>query len=247
MTRTQPPQPTSLRHRANAALRDRAVLWEGQRRDELFERSRKHPRIYLTAPQKRHLHQLTAHLSANKDWPPKITREPTARLEALDAMFDEDGPLVLLTVSLDTLNALPLKSQELKELAVSIIDCALEELAHPRAPHTASIQRGICGGTHVHLGIPLGHLRPEYADLICAARHGPGGGCLLRDGEAHGVLMLDPPENREKLAWYLARDPDARLDEPNDGIYLDALEEELTRKASGHRSPRLGWTRGVRR
>ena len=242
--RSQRPRTPTLRQRTDNVLRTRAVLHEGERRDKLARRGRKHQPLTLTPQQQQRRPLLTVHLAAHDGWPPKITRDHLPRLKALNAMHTKHGPLVLLTVALDSLDALPLKSRELVELALSILDCALDELAQRRVPHTASIQRGSCGGTHWHLVIPLAYLRPEYAAVITAARAGPGGGCDLLDGQAHGVLMLDAPSNREKVARYLSRDPDARLDEPGTVAYLNALEEELTRKADGHRSPRLGRTRG---
>lgn len=243
--RSQRPRTPTLKQRTTNVLRIRAVLHEGERRDKLARRGRKHQPLSLTPQQQHRRPLLTVHLATHDGWPPKITRDHLARLKALNTMHTKHGPLVLITVGLDSLDALDLKSRELVELALSILDCALDELAQRRAPHTASIQRGTCGGTHVHLVIPLACLRPEYAALITAARAGPGGGCPLLEGEAHGVLMLDAPSNRERVARYLSRDPDARLDEPGSVAYLDALEDELTRKAAGHRSPRLGRTRGA--
>lgn len=240
-----PPHLPTLHDRAHDVLRTRAVLHEGHRRDELARRSRKHQPLTLTLEQARRCPRLAAHLTAHDGWPPSITRSSAARLLDLNALHAVHGSLVLLTVNLDVLDDLPLKSSAVGTLARSMTACFLEELAQPGVPYTAAAQRGEHGGTHAHLTPPLTHLHPKHAALVLATRPGPGGGCDLLDGQAHGVLIRNSLRDRRKVAAYLSRDPEGRLDLPGTDAYLDALEEELERKAHGHRSPRLSWSSGV--
>lgn len=243
--RSQRPRTPTLKQRTTNVLRIRAVLHEGERRDKLARRGRKHQPLTLTPQQQQRRPLLTAYLATHDGWPPSVTRSHAARLRDLNTLHAAYGPLVLLRVRLDTLDSLPLKCPELVELARQVIGCALEELARPATPYAASVQREPHGGTHAHLTTPLAYLRPAYAAQVQAARAGPGGGCLLLNGEAHAVLMRDAPSHRERVARYTTRDPDGRLDTPGTDAYLDALEEELGRKASGCSAVRLGWSSGL--
>ncbi|MEF2280492.1 hypothetical protein V3W47_19550 [Deinococcus sp. YIM 134068] len=233
------------RHNPSDVLRQRAVLHEGRRRDELARRGRKHQPLNLTPDQARRLPHLAAHLAAHDGWPPPVSRVSEARRQDLDAMHAAHGALVLLTLVLDALDELPLKGEEMAGLSRAVVDCALEELTLPGTPYAATTQRGPCGGTHAHPVVPLAHLRPEHAALVRAARPGPGGGCDLLGGQAHGVLILDGVQDRRKVAAYISRNPDSRLDQPGTDAYLEALEDELSRKARGGRAPRLSWSRGT--
>lgn len=244
------PRPTrlltpTLRDIAREALRHRAVLREGNRRDQLARRGRKHQPLDLSPEQAEHRPRLAAYLLTHSGWPPSVTRNSTARLRELDTMYAACGPLVLLTVNLDTLDELPLKSEELRDLARELVAVYLDGLTAPGTPYAAAVQRGLFGGTHAHLALPLACLSAAHAALVQAARRGAGGGCELLSGDAHAVLMGNRPNDRARVAAYIARDPDGRLAIPGVTACLDALEEELERKASGQRSPRLSWSHGV--
>ncbi|WP_188974395.1 hypothetical protein, partial [Deinococcus aerolatus] len=157
------------------------------------------------------------------------------------------GPLVLLRYHLDELNEWPLRSDDLPDEARPLIVRSAAELLRPGTPHTVNLQRGATGRTHWHPVAPLAGLWPEHAELVTAARHGPGGGCELLDGLAHGTVMWPAPVNRSIVAWYVTRHPDGRLDYPGTPDYLDALEDELRYLATRvSTSKRMGWEVRVR-
>ncbi len=232
-------------------LRHRAVLWEGQLRDELYVRSgnsRKHSphcmaRVNRT-PDRWPL--LAEHVATHDGWPPSVTRSSSARLRQMRTMREAHGSLALLRLSLADLDALPLKSTRLTSAARPLIVSSLRELLRPGTPFNSSIQRGgLLDGTHSHVMAPLGGLLTPHAELVGAAPHGLGGGVLLLEGRAHGVVIRDTPEDFQRVACYTARDPDGRLDTPGEDAYFDALEDELVRKRRKEPRVRLGWPGAV--
>lgn len=236
-----------LARRATEHAHRQAVARHERRRTA----SRKHGAIQITLELMQQQPTLAQHLRTHPvkglpgwGWPPTLTRRNDATTGQLNALYRLHGPLVLLTVNLDTLDTCTLKSQEVAQLSREIVQAYLDELATPDPAYTASPQRGDTGHTHAHLVIPLAHLKDEHAQVIQATPKGRAG-CLLLDGDAHAVLIGNTTADRQKVAAYLSRDPDARLDDPNSPAYLQALEEELTRKAQGHRSPRLSWKQNI--
>jgi hypothetical protein len=231
------------------------VLYEGDRRDEQYARSRKgrkHPPLMLAAELLEGRPLLAKHLPTCDGWPPKITRRSNTVLLNLNAMFTAHGPLVLLRIALDPLDAVPLRSPEMGSLARDLLPAYLAALLLPDAPYACSIKRGVYGLTHCHLVTPEAFLAEPHASLVNAAPHGPGKGCDLLDSVAHGVVILDTPKDRQRVAVYISRHPDERLDTPGTLAYLDALEEELKHreelklKVEGAvAAARLSWTRGV--
>lgn len=111
------------------------------------------PRLAVALPQK-------------DGWVWKTGRDHAPRQDAFNAMYGAHGPLVMLTLSLDTLDPYPIKSQDVADGARSVSECAISEMA-PGAPYTADVQRGRYGGTHVHIILPLAFLLDR--DAITAA------------------------------------------------------------------------------
>ncbi len=255
MTGTATPTPDTSTHKRTDQLRHRAVLHEGKRRDEQHARSkrgRKHQPLMLAAELLEARPLLAQYLATHDGWPPKITRRSNTMLLNLDAMHAAHGPLVLLRIKLVRLDPYPLYSPKLLNGARIRIVCYLGIFAHPDAPRTCKIARGVCGGTHTHHVFPLAFLAEPYASLVSAAPHGPGGGCELANGFVHGVVILDTPKDRERVAAYISRHPDERLDTPGTLAYLDALEDDLRHKEAlklkvegAVAAARLSWASGV--
>lgn len=246
VTRTPKVSPSPKRLKARQQQRARAVLREADLRDEAQQRARKHQPLTLTPEQKTNLPLLTRHLETHDGWPPNISRKPGARVKHLEALRAAYGQLVLLRISLPSLDEFSLHSRALADAAREAIDVILFSLVSNDAPCTVSIQRGAEGGTHAHLVIPWLCFLELYADLIWAAPHGPDGGCALPYTAAHGVVIRDTTEDRCKVASYTVRHPDGRFDTPGTPAYLAALEDELRRKVSKQRRVALGWTVNVR-
>ncbi len=231
MTGTATPTPDTSTHKRTDQLRHRAVLHEGKRRDEQHARSkraRKHQPLVLTAEQLETHPLLARHLATHDGWPPKVTRRSNTMLLNLDAMHTAHGPLVLVTFKFHMLDGYSLYSPWMLGRARALVNACLDRLALPKAPYTAKIARAACGLTHGHHALPLAFLPEPYASLVNAAAHGPGGGCdLVGNGFIHGVVILDTPKDRERVAAYISRHPDERLDTPGTLAYLDALEDDL--------------------
>jgi hypothetical protein len=224
-------------------LRHRAVLWEAELSDAHLREGRKHNpnSVARVASTPHRWPLLAAYIAAHNGWPPNITRDPSARLRHMQRMRDAHGPLVLLRLTLSDLDGLPLKTTRLTSAARPLIKSSLGELLRPKTPYNSSIQRGPLGSTHSHLTAPHGRLWPHHAGLVAAVLHGPGGGILLLEGRAHGVVILDTLLDFQRVACYTTRDPDGRLDTPGTDAYFDALEAELARKLQKEPRVRLGW------
>lgn len=255
MTGTATPTPDTSTHKRTDQLRHRAVLHEGKRRDEQHARSkqgRKHQPLMLAAELLEARPLLAKYLATHDGWPPKITRRSNTMLLNLDAMHAAHGPLVLVTFKFHMLDGYSLYSPWLLVRARALVKACFDRLAHPKAPYTAKIARGACGLTHGHHALPLAFLAEPYASLVNAAPHGPGGGCDLANGFVHGVVILDTPKDRQRVAAYISRHPDERLDTPGTLAYLDALEDDLRRKEElrlkvegAVAAGRLSWTSSV--
>jgi hypothetical protein len=251
MKGTATPTPDTRTRKRTDRLRERAVLHEGERRDEQYARTkkgRKHQRTLLSAEvlEEKGFPLLAQHVTACNGWFPPITRSSTSTRRNLDAMRAIHGPLVLLRLRFGMVDALPLKSPEVRDMVRELLPVYFDILTLPDAPYTCSVKRGACGTTHAHLGLPLAFLAEPYASLVNAARHGSGGGLELLGDLVHGVVILDTPQDRARVATYLSRDPDERFDVPGTLAYLEAHEEALKRKVEGALAAvRLSWVRGV--
>lgn len=243
--------PRSPKTRTNEILRHRAVLYEGKVRDLATEQAlerqqyqRKHQRLNLTREQEDAYPALCQHLALHDGWPPTVSRKSKARVRQLDALYDAYGPLVLLRLALPELDELPVYSPVMSRSARQVTAERLDSLL-VRPVYTADVQRGADFGTHSHHCTPLSFLAEPYQQLVNAAPHGPCAGYELSDQAAHGVVMLNAAIDRRKVASYITRHPDGRLDDSTTALYLAALEDELNRKAQGGPVVRLGWTKNV--
>lgn len=190
---------------------------------------------------------LSRHLDTHDGWPPPVTRSAAARIRHLDALYAAFGPLVLLRLSLPALDALQLHSREMSSAARDLVDDRLVFLVLSGAVYTVNLQRGADGGIHAHIVVPLAFLEESCGQVIAAAPHGPGGGCDIHHAVAHGVMIRSTKTDRVKVARYVSRHPDGRLDDPTSTAYLDALEAELHRKAQRLPRVQLGWKRRIPR
>jgi hypothetical protein len=244
--------PRSLKTRTPEILRHRAVLHEGRVRDLATEQAlerqqqyqRKHQRLGLTREQEDAYPALCQHLALHDGWPPTVSRKSKARVRQLDALYDAYGPLVLLRLALPELDELPVYSPAMSRSARQVTAERLNSLL-VRPVYTADVQRGADFGTHSHHCTPLSFLAEPYQQLVNAAPHGPCAGYELSDQAAHGAVMLNAAIDRRKVASYVTRHPDGRLDDSTTALYLAALEDELNRKAQGGPVVRLGWTKNV--
>lgn len=242
---------STTRTKRREQLRDRAVLREATVRDAATARAaqtarpgRKHQPLALTDEQGVHYTALAAHLKAHAGWPPSITRNHTPTLRCLEIMYAV-GPLAMVRLSLPDLDALPLKSRELATAARAAVEAVLPHLCACSGLYTVAVKRGKHGGTHAHLVLPVAYLNATDRARVKAAPHGINGGMLILNGNAHGVQITDHPTDRARVAAYLSRDPDERLDDPTSAAYLDALEAELHRKATNPKRVRLAWNAGI--
>ena len=232
-------------------LRHRAVLHDADQRDRQTARQpkpKRKPKLNLTSVQAQRCTVLTAHLILSDGWPPKLnTRNSAPRRRQLDKMHAAFGKLALLRLTFPELDSLPLRSEELAALVRALVNVRVPALLLPDSSYTVDVQRGQDGSTHAHMVTPASALLPEHLAWVLAARHGPGGGCEL-DSLAHGVLMLDSPLDRLKVAQYVTRFPDGRADVFGTDTYLDAVEDELKRlQTAARRAPRLSWEVNLQR
>lgn len=220
-------------------LRERAVLYEADVRDRTSRLSRKHQPLVLTPDEAVNYPMLAAHLATHDGWPPSITRSSEAALADLDAMHELRGSLALLTLSLDSLDSLRLKTPELAQLARDIVAEYVSELLRCDAPYRIAVQRGATGHTHAHMVVVLADMRSEHREILEANQQ-----AYLLGGQAEARVIGNSPTDRARVATYVSRDADARLGDPtNREAYLTALEEKLV---SHHlRSPRLSWSVGT--
>jgi hypothetical protein len=243
-------------HKRTDQLRRRAVLHEGKRRDEQYARSkrgRKHQPLVLTAELLEARPLLAHYLATHDGWPPKITRRSNTTMLNLDAMHAAHGPLVLVTLTIaEGMDHLPLYSPRLLYMTRALVKAYFRRLAHPKVPYLCKIARGVYGGIHTHHVLPLAFLAEPFASLVNTAPHGPGRGCELVNGFIHGVVIFDTPKDRARVAAYVSRHPDERLDTPGTPAYLDALEDDLRRKEAlklkvegAVAAGRLSWSCGV--
>ncbi|GGS44741.1 hypothetical protein [Deinococcus knuensis] len=242
---------STTRTKRRKQLRDRAVLREATVRDaataraaRTARRGRKHQPLTLTDEQRVHYPTLAAHLDAHAGWPPSVTRDHVPTLRSLEIMHAV-GPLAMVRLSLPDLDALPLKSPELATAARAVVEAMLPDLCAYSGLYRVAVKRGKHGGTHAHLVLPVAYLNATDRARVKAAPHGINGGTLILNGNAHAVQITDHPTDRTRVAAYLSRDPDERLDDPTSPAYLDALEAELHRKATNPKRVRLAWDAGI--
>jgi hypothetical protein len=227
-------------------LRNRAVLHEANLRDRAALRAQRQPRdrrLNLALEQATAYPRLAHHLDTHGGYAPPISRSSAARVRHLHAFQARYGPLVLLRLSLPALDALGLHGGEMSQSARRLVDRRMLSLAPATAPFTVNLQRA--SGTHAHIVIPLAFVLEPFRELIDAAPHGRGGGVDLPGPAAHGVVMGDSRADRERVAGYVSRHPDGRLDTPGTTDYLAALEDELQRLALKLPRVSLGWKRRV--
>ena len=259
VTRTPADTTEQARQRARQTLRNRAIPAEAHARNQLDlirENKARKPRSMPLTDAVHHsglLAYLIAHpkIPGYDGWLPKIQgTDPDVRLRQFNALKKAYGPLVFIRVTLSELDMRPLKSAELVAAAIPLLNAKQAALLHPSTLFTQAIQRA--ANTHSHFVAPLSGVLPEYAELIRAAPTGRGGGVLLLGGQAHGTLIRDTPEDFEKVARYMSRNPDSGLYAHNKVplAYLDALETEVQRlkvKDSKTSEPRLAWASGLKK
>lgn len=241
------------RQRAQQRLRERGVLHEARIADLAYQRAlaaqQRDRRLDLLPHQHDLYPVLDGHLDTHDGYPPPVTRRHGARLKHINAMHAVHGSVALLRFSLPALDAYPLYSRDMSRAARAAVLEVMRDLSGKRHSYTADLQRGAAGhaqtGTHAHVCTPLILLPDEYRDGIQAAPHGSGGGIELPRHAAHGVLILPTAADREAVARYVTRHPDARLDDPTRPAYLQALEDELVRLARKDPVVKLGWSKNV--
>ena len=234
-------------------LRTRAVLFEGdrERAQEARRRGRKPGQranlAHLEAEQLASFPLLAAHVAEHGGFPPR-TRTGSAsdaapRIARLERMAAQAGELVLITWLLRPLDRLPLKSAALAEAGRKSVEGMLRLQAPRLRAHDTAIQRGDKHGcTHSHTVAPLADVSRALQAAALAAPSGRGGGAWHIPGKLHIVRIGSTREDLERVAGYLSRDPDCRFDLPEDHPdCLQGHEQELARKRSGARSPRLTW------
>jgi hypothetical protein len=185
---------------------------------------------------------LAAHLVAHGDELPKVQRDCGGRARRLEAMRQAHGQLVLLTICLPTLAAVPFYSAGLARRAKLLTTTAVQRLTTGPCALEAAIQRGgRYEGVHAHVCLPLAALRLDFRTLVEIAPSGPGGGWALA-AFWHAVRIRDTPTDRLKVARYTGRHPDGRFGlHVHDPARLLAFEELLARRQTGRREPALTW------
>lgn len=232
-------------------IRDVGVLRDGYLHDLAYERSlaARGRRIVLTDEQRPLYPLLDPYLDTHDGYPPPVTRRHGARLRHLNSLHAAHGSIILMRLSLPDLNAYPLYSRDMSKKSRPAVLDVMRDLSGKRASYTADIQRGAAGqlqkGTHGHIVTALDLLPDDYREAVYAARHGPGGGIELPRHAAHATVIRSALADREKVARYVTRHPDGRLDTRSGPDYLQALEDELQRLAAKNPVVKLGWTRGV--
>lgn len=232
-------------------LHHRAVLREADIYDQALAKAKKAPhrrRLQIPPDLDDVYPLLSPHLATHDGWSPSVTRSSAARKRHLNLLSDTYGPLVFLRLAFPELDDLPLYSKEMSVQARKVVDRRMLALTSSYAPYTVNLQRGYEGLTHSHTGIPLVFLYEPYQTDIFNAPHGKGGGIDLWDVAGHGVVIGDSDADRERVAVYMARHPDARTFPGNPDLlsYLDGLEAELAHKADKTNRVRLAWERNVR-
>jgi hypothetical protein len=217
---------------------------EAQLRDKQAWRSSCRQRRTLRLPQavaKAHP-LLAAHLVAHNDDLPSTQRDCSGRTRRLEAMRQAHGQLVLLTICLPTLAAVPFHSAGLARRAKLLTTTAVQRLTIGPCALEAAIQRGgRYEGVHAHVCLPLAALRLDFRTLVEVAPSGPGGGWALTS-LWHGVEIRDTPTDRLKVARYTGRHPDGRFGlHVHDPARLLAFEELLMRRQTGRDEPALTW------
>lgn len=229
-------------------LRVRAVLFEDSKARQVKTRGRKHEPIFFDADQALRWPTLALWLVNNANWPPPVARSSKARLRHIQTMRATFGHVVLLRIKFPELDCFPLKSAATAAGARRAVEADLKRFGGGLLPAawTVNVQLGEhFGGAHAHILLPLTSLAPSWAALIDAAPHGRGGGMEL-DSRVHAVVIGKATADLKRVAAYLSRDPDGRLDTPGTEAYFDALEAELLRKAAKARRVRLGWESGLK-
>lgn len=226
-------------------LRNRAVLWEGDRERArrggrpAGQRARVDPHSEALPP------LLAEHAAAHNGFLPRVRAgsetDSAPKLRKLTRMQGEHGELVMLTWLMHRLDALPLKSEATALEGRKSIEGMLRMYAPRSKARAVALQRGGAQDcTHAHVVVPLAHLVKTLQATALAAPAGKGGGAWHLLGRLHIVRVS--PDGLERVAGYLARDPDGRFDLPEDHpAYLQAHAEEIERKRSGRASPRLSW------
>lgn len=199
---------------ATAILDRRFSAHEADRRDQQFARSmlaRQRRQLVLMLDEALTSPTLARHLKHHRELPDmRLKWKP--RLKRIEALHAAYGPLVLLTVLHPGLLHLDVYSEALAKKCRSHAVLALKGVTLTRLGYEALQQRGgKFDGDHTHFVLPLSCLRPKFREQVSAAPHGPKGGCMLHSG-AHAVIMGDSAEDREKVAKYLSRPRDQRLD-----------------------------------
>lgn len=220
---------------------------EGQLRDQQHAHNMARQQKHQATPKDEHLAQLPLLVEYRNRYgqSPSVARSAKARASRilrLEKMHGAYGPLVMVRISLPELDMLPLKSPDLVRAARAAMKLELRRIGVGARsfPYEVAIQRGIQGGTHAHIILPLACLTPVLRLMADRAAHGKGGG--VEFGHRHLVVLGDEETDRQAVGSYLGRDPDARFDLPGDSLdYLLALEDMLMRRARGERSPRLSW------
>ncbi len=230
-------------------LRHRGILFGADQSDKQAARQampERQEKFSLTPAQTQRWPLYADYLARHNGWsPPLLTRKPGPRRRQFDRLFAACGSLAFLRLTLPELDCWPLRSDDLPAFARPLLKSRVPDLLLPDSSYTVDLQRG--GNTHAHIVTPASALLSEHHAQVLAAKHGPGGGCEL-GSLSHGVLMLDSPINRRRVARYVTRFPDGRGDEPGTEAYLDAIEDELQRlQTATKRAPRLGWECNLQR
>lgn len=233
-------------------LRIRGVLHEGKKRDEQFSKAPvPRERKYVLSPEEAEKYPyVAAYLVKSGGYLPPTHRGHKAVLKLLRAMSSEFGTLVFLRKDMPQLDVFPRKSpilgQHAREESKAFLGTILSTADLDAVPYRASLQWGeVTEHLHTHFVLPLCFVEATLAQRIHAAPHGIGGGCLI-DDTFHGVVVSPGDLHLLRLSRYLTSDPDSRLRNREGENYLEALEEDLARKAtSSERAARLGWGRQV--
>lgn len=235
-------------------LRDRAVLYE-------YEKASTSKRSKWTKPSSVYVPQLDEaqrvlypglvpclehHLEFRC---PARSHEPLKRF--MERVLKGGDELVLLTQQIDRCEGLSLFKPDDKRIIRQASRATVYQFLSVYAQRTQAlsvvIQKDSEGRVHHHGLTTLSTLPKAMQQQLEEVSRGPGGGTVLNNlGELHGVIANKQPLDLERIARYLSRFPDDRLDlHPLADGHLQLLEELASRQLSKvlekHSQVRLAW------